>query len=58
MGRDTEGCGPYPWLFNDSAFYTHSHVALGGTLGGEIDKSVLPGELVVDYVRVYAADCP
>lgn len=49
---------PYPWLFNDSAFYLILNVALGGTLGGEIDKSVLPGELVVDYVRVYAADCP
>jgi hypothetical protein len=32
-------------------------LALGGTLGGDIKKSDLPGELVVDYVRAYPLGC-
>jgi hypothetical protein len=32
-------------------------LALGGSLGGKIRKSDLPGNLLVDYVRVYPLDC-
>ena len=34
-------------------FYLILNLALGGTLGGKIKMSDLPGELIVDYVRVY-----
>jgi beta-glucanase (GH16 family) len=48
---------PYPWVFDNKAFYLILNLALGGNLGGEINKAVLPGELLVDYVRVYSAEC-
>ncbi len=48
---------PYPWVFDNKAFYLILNVALGGNLGGKIDNKVLPGELLVDYVRVYAPGC-
>ncbi len=48
---------PHPWVFEDKAFFLILNLALGGTLGKEIDKEALPGELLVDYVRVYAGNC-
>lgn len=52
-----EDIAPYPWLFDERPFYLILNLALGGTLGGDIKKSDLPGELVVDYVRAYPLDC-
>ena len=42
------------WPF-DKDFYLKLNVAVGGSLGGKkgIDKSVLPQQMLVDYVRVY-----
>jgi beta-glucanase (GH16 family) len=57
-GRATpEDIAPYPWVFDDRPFYLILNLALGGTLGGKIKKSDLPGELVVDYVRAYPLGC-
>lgn len=36
--------------------YLILNVAVGGTLGGEIDPSFRTGEMKVDYVRVYSKD--
>lgn len=42
------------WPFNKD-FYLKLNIAIGGGLGGKkgIDDSVLPQQMVVDYVRVY-----
>ena len=48
---------PYPWVFDERPFYLILNLALGGSLGGKIRKSDLPGNLLVDYVRVYPLDC-
>lgn len=48
---------PYPWVFDERPFYLILNLALGGTLGGKIRKADLPGELVIDYVRVYRLNC-
>jgi beta-glucanase (GH16 family) len=46
--------------FNTSSpFYTTAEyiildVAVGGTMGGEVDTTTFPTEMVVDYVRVYS----
>ena len=29
------------------------NLAIGGTLGGKVDKSILPARYIIDYVRVY-----
>ena len=52
-----EDIAPYPWVFDERPFYLILNLALGGTLGGDIKKSDLPGELVVDYVRAYPLGC-
>ena len=31
------------------------NLAIGGGFGGEIDESIFPTELAIDYVRVYSA---
>ena len=57
-GRVTpEDIAPYPWVFDELPFYLILNLALGGTLGGKIKMSDLPGELIVDYVRVYPLGC-
>ena len=57
-GRVTpEDIAPYPWVFDERPFYLILNLALGGTLGGKIKMSDLPGELIVDYVRVYPLGC-
>lgn len=48
---------PYPWVFDERPFYFILNLALGGSLGGKIKKADLPGELIVDYVRVFPLDC-
>ena len=44
-------------MFDERPFYLILNLALGGTLGGKIKMSDLPGELIVDYVRVYPLGC-
>ena len=44
------------WVFNDGAFFIILNVAVGGypaPVGYPDQKTVLPQEMVVDYVRVY-----
>jgi beta-glucanase (GH16 family) len=41
------------WVFNHP-FYILIDLAVGGTLGGEVDgNTVFPADLTIDYVRVY-----
>lgn len=40
------------WPFNQP-FHLLINLAIGGTLGGEVDDSVFPQKLLIDYVRVY-----
>ena len=45
--------GPYPAPF-DQPFYLIMNLAVGGNFGGNPDATtVFPGEMLVDYVRVY-----
>ena len=39
----------------DSSFNIILNLAIGGGFGGEIDESIFPTELAIDYVRVYSA---
>jgi len=48
-GRKTTNEG---WPF-DKAYYLILNLAIGGNWGGEIDDSIFPNELQVDYVRIY-----
>jgi beta-glucanase (GH16 family) len=49
---------PYPAPF-DQAFYVIMNLAIGGKFGGNPDSStVFPGEMQVDYVRVYELSAP
>ena len=40
------------WVFNNE-FFLILNLAVGGTLGGAVDDEIFPGEVLVDYVRVY-----
>lgn len=40
------------WVFNNE-FFMILNLAVGGTLGGAVDDDAFPGEVLVDYVRVY-----
>ncbi|MEV4636598.1 family 16 glycosylhydrolase [Actinoplanes sp. NPDC049548] len=42
------------WVFNDQPFYMLLNVAVGGDWPGAPVDSVLPQQMIVDYVRVYA----
>jgi beta-glucanase (GH16 family) len=42
------------WVFNDQPFYMLMNVAVGGDWPGAPVDSVLPEEMVIDYVKVYA----
>lgn len=45
------------WVFNNSSFYIILNVAVGGSyVGSPNAATVFPQEMLVDYVRVYAAD--
>ncbi len=48
-GRDTTNAG---WPF-DKPYYLIFNIAIGGTWGGEIDNTIFPATMVVDYVRVF-----
>ena len=44
------------WPF-DKRFHLIMNIAMGGSFGGsEIDNSVLPQQMAIDYVRVYSLD--
>lgn len=44
------------WVFNDE-FYIIMNVAVGGNfVGSPTNQTVFPQEMLVDYVRIYAAD--
>jgi beta-glucanase (GH16 family) len=50
--------GPYPAPF-DQPFYLIMNLAVGGNYGGDPDgTTVFPGEMQVDYVRVYEQTAP
>ena len=40
------------WPF-DKPFYLILNLAIGGNWGGEIDDSIFPTEMQIDYVRIY-----
>jgi len=40
------------WPF-DKPFYLILNLAIGGNWGGEIDNSIFPTEMQIDYVRIY-----
>jgi len=48
-GKDMTNAG---WPF-DKPYYLILNLAIGGNWGGEIDDSIFPAQLVIDYVRVY-----
>ncbi|WP_237066368.1 PKD domain-containing protein [Microbulbifer guangxiensis] len=41
------------WTFENYQYHFLLNVAVGGTLGGVVDDSMLPQTMQVDYVRVY-----
>jgi len=43
---------PEDWPFQ-APFYLILNLAIGGTLGGEIDDSIFPVKFLIDYVKVY-----
>jgi len=44
---------PSRWPFNDQAFYMIINLAVGGTLGGEVNEDFKSATFYVDYVRVF-----
>jgi beta-glucanase (GH16 family) len=49
----------YRWPFENHPFYVILNMAVGGTLGGDVEASSFPAEMWVDYVRVSQyVDCP
>lgn len=40
------------WVFNNE-FFVLLNLAVGGTLGGRVDDTVFPAEMLVDYVRIF-----
>lgn len=49
--KKVEG-GSDAWPF-DRPFHLLINLAIGGNLGGEVDKTLFPQKMLVDYVRVY-----
>ncbi|MEQ9305234.1 MAG: family 16 glycosylhydrolase [Marinoscillum sp.] len=50
--KTTADISPYNWPF-DQDFHFLLNVAVGGSLGGPVDNSMLPSTMEVDYVRVF-----
>ncbi|MDF2180131.1 family 16 glycosylhydrolase [Aliiglaciecola sp. CAU 1673] len=44
---------PAYWTFENYQYHFLLNLAVGGNLGGEVDSSMLPQTMQVDYVRVY-----
>lgn len=40
------------WPF-DKPYYLILNLAIGGNWGGEIDDTIFPNEMIIDYVRIY-----
>jgi len=40
------------WPF-DKSFYFIFNIAVGGNLGGEVDDSIFPAQMEIDYLRIY-----
>lgn len=50
---------PYNWPFDsNNTMHFLLNVAVGGNLGGDVDDSIFPATMEVDYVRVYSGDRP
>lgn len=49
---DTENQSESSWPF-DQPFYLILNIAVGGTMGGEVDETSLPYVMEVEHVRVY-----
>lgn len=52
---DSEDQSEKAWPF-DQSFYLIFNIAVGGSLGGEVDESQLPYLMEVEHVRVYQKD--
>lgn len=52
---DPEDQSVAAWPF-DQPFYLIFNIAVGGTVGGEVDETALPYIMEVEYVRVYQKD--
>lgn len=50
--KTTQDISPANWPF-DKDFHFLLNVAVGGNLGGQVNDSMLPATMEVDYVRVY-----
>lgn len=50
--KDRGDVSPQRWPF-DQDFHFLLNVAIGGTLGGQVDNAALPTTMEVDHVRVY-----
>ena len=48
---------PYPWAYDERPFHLNLNLTLGGSLGGKIEKSDPPGNLLVDFIRVKPFEC-
>ena len=48
---------PYLWAYDEKPFHLILNLALGGSLGGKIEKSDPPGNLLVDFIRVKPFEC-
>ena len=51
MNTVDSGVGPY-FPFNEN-FFLIFNLAMGGTLGGEIDQNFTQDVMEVDYIRLY-----
>jgi beta-glucanase (GH16 family) len=51
-GQDGRIASNEGWPF-DKPFYLILNLAIGGNWGGEIDDSIFPAEMQIDYVRMY-----
>ncbi|MGM0581679.1 MAG: family 16 glycosylhydrolase [Bacteroidota bacterium] len=56
--KTKEDVAPYDWPFDNNRFHFILNTAIGGTLGGEVDDSIFPSTMKVDYVRVYDGNKP
>lgn len=51
-GQDGKVSSNEGWPF-DKSYYLILNLAIGGNWGGEIDDSIFPNEMQIDYVRIY-----
>lgn len=56
--KTAQDVAPYDWPFDNNRFHFILNTAVGGTLGGEVDDSIFPSAMLVDYVRVYDGNKP